>query len=342
MAQVARYTPQMIAQYEQAGYWTSEYPVDFWEQNAQRFPDREALVCGTQRYSWASAAKAIDQLALGLVDCGLIKDDVLGLQAPNSATLLLLRLAAEKAGIISLLIPPTFSRAEVGAIVRGIRLRGVVLSNSDRALELADVYQEKAESSIRLFSIGEPVLPFAINIESWLTSSNLLNEPRGVPKRRSFGPYEYAAIVTTSGTTGTPRFVEHTACARAAAGRVYIDRLKLTDEDVIAGMVSIFAGNCDLVVYHTAPQVGAKIVLMDRYDPGQACRIIESERVTCAVFVPTLLHRLLAYEGLGRHDLSSLRIVTSFGAVLAPETAIAVERVLGVKVIQGHYCPVKS
>ena len=35
--------------------------------------------------------------------------------------------------------------------------------------------------------------------------------------------------------------------------------------DVIV-QVSIFAGNCDLLVHHTAPQVGARIVLVDHFD----------------------------------------------------------------------------
>jgi non-ribosomal peptide synthetase component E (peptide arylation enzyme) len=77
-------------------------------------------------------------------------------------------------------------------------------------------------------------------------------------------------------------------------------------------------------------------VLIDHFDPESACRIIEAERVTCAIFVPTLLHRLLAYKGLAEHDLSSLRVVTSFGAILVPEKAAAIERVLKVKVIQGY------
>ena len=336
MARVARYTPETVARYEQEGYWTRQYPVDFWQENALRFPERDALVFGTRRFTWKAAAQAIDRLAVGLVHCGFAKDDVLALQAPNSATLMLLRLAAEEAGVISLLVPPTFSRAEVGAIAGRLPLAGAVLPNTERARELAEVYRAGAAPSFRLLSIGESPLPGAIDVESWLARSCAPGEPaRGLEGRR-FRPYEYAAIITTSGTTGAPRFVEHTACARSASGRVYIDRLRLGCDDVVAAMVSVFAGNCDLVVHHTAPQVGARVVLVDRFDPESACRLLESERVTCAVFVPTLLHRLLAYEGLRRHDLSSLRIVTSFGAILAPEIAAEVERVLGVKVIQGY------
>ena len=336
MARVQRYTQQLVAGYERDGHWNGAYPVDFWESNALRDPHRDALVFGAQRYTWKTAVEAIHKLAMGLVSCGLRRNDVIALQAPNSAALMLLRLAAEKAGVVALLVPATFSRAEVGAITERLPLAGAVLSERARAQDLANVYRAGARESFALFSIGGSSIPGACDIESWLDVPYSATEAGRVLDGRRLQPYEYAAIITTSGTTEIPRFVEHTACARNASGRVYIDRLQLTHNDVVVGMVSIFAGNCDLLVHHTAPQVGARIVLVDHFDPQLACRLIESERATCAVFVPTLLHRLLAYDGLRRHDLSSLRVVTSFGAILAPGIAAEVERILGAKVIQGY------
>lgn len=337
MARVARYTKELITLYEQKGYWSAHYPVDYWEKNAREAPDCEALVFREQRFTWKTAVESINKLAIGLVKSGLARDDVLAIQAPNSATLMLLRLAAEKAGIISLLVPPTFSRSEIGAITERLPLAGVVVTSDKRGCQLASHYESRMSSiPLRLFTIGTTPMEGADHVDSWLKADHSACEVSRILEGRGFLPYEYSAIITTSGTTGTPQFVEHTACARTASGRVYIDRLKLNSGDVIAGMVSIFAGNCDLMVYHTAPQAGAKSVLLDRFDPETACRVIEAERVTCAVFVPTLLHRLLAYEGLRGHDLSSLRIVTSFGAVLAPEIAAKVEEVLDVKLIQGY------
>ncbi len=337
MAQVARYTKELIALYERNGYWVGDYPVDYWERNARETPDREALVFGEQRFTWKTAVEGIHKLALGLVQGEFARNDVLALQAPNSASLMLLRLAAEKAGVVSLLVPPTFSRAEISAIIEHLPLAGAVLTGDDRGREHAAVYRSGARtSSFRVFTIGALSIPGVWDIESWLQTEYSASEVSQAIGGRRLSPYEYAAIITTSGTTGAPRFIEHTACARVASGRVYIERLKLRPSDVVMGMMSFFAGNCDLIVHHTAAQVGAKVVLLDRFDPETACRMIESEQVTCAVFVPTLLHRLLAYEGLQRHDFSSLRIVTSFGAILASEIAARIEEVLGVKVIQGY------
>lgn len=336
MALVERYTPELVRAYAAAGYWTPDYAVDFWRRNARERPDKEALCAPDGRYTWAQAVALVESVAAGLLDDGWRRDDRLLLQAPNSAALLILRLACEAAGVVSVLVPPTFARAEIEAVVDLLAPRGVAVAASRRGAELLAVYESLVQPGVRLdlrYSIGASTIAGSRSLQRWPH-----DRPVGAarPSYQRFGPYEYPAVIMTSGTTGAPRCVEHTACARLAAGRQYVERLRLTDDDVICGFTSIFAGTCDLLAYHTAPQVAAKIVLAEQFVPEDACMLIERERVTGAVFVPTLLHRLLSDPRLEEHDLSSLRFVASFGAMLAPELAQQAELRLGARVIQGY------
>lgn len=324
MPAVRRYTDDLVREYVAAGYWTPDYPVDFWRKNAKLRPDRPAIVAADGSYTWKTALDRIERLGRGLIADGLRRDDVIVLQAPNSAELLLLRLACEAAGVVAMLVPVTFSRAEVEAIIRQVNPRGVALPPGERGAELLGNYRNLP---LR-YTLGSPVL------EGTRSTLDCAGDS-GKSVAGSY-PYGYAAITTTSGTTSMPRCVEHTACARLAAGRQYIERLRLTENDVICGFTSMFAGNCDLLLYHTAPQAGCTLVLVDAFAPETACQLIEREKITGAIFVPTLLHRLLAYRGIADHDISSLRFVTSFGAMLAPEVAAQAEARLGVRVIQGY------
>ena len=322
MAHVARYTPDLVARHVGAGRWTPEYPVDFWRRNARERGGELAVVAPDGRHTWAEAVERIERLAAGLVADGWRKDERLALQAPNSASLLFLRLACEAAGIVTILVPATFSRSEVEGIERVLAPRGVAVDAGAAGAQRLSHYRAAA---IRYTIDGAP-----------LPGTRALPAGDARLAGTAFGPWEYAAITTTSGTTGTPRFVEHAACARLAAGREYLRRLAIGPGDAICAFPSIFAGNCDLVAYHAAPQAGARVLLVDAFDPEAACALVERERATGAVFVPTLLHRLLAWPGLGSRDLSSLRFVTSFGAMLAPELAAETERRLGARVIQGY------
>ena len=55
------------------------------------------------------------------------------------------------------------------------------------------------------------------------------------------------------------------------------------------------------------------------------CEVVQSERITHALLVPTLLYRLLDLNSSGRYDLSSLSNLTYGAAPMAPA---AVERLI--------------
>ncbi|MCB5224311.1 MAG: fatty acid--CoA ligase family protein [Candidatus Cloacimonetes bacterium] len=337
MALVSRYPKELVKQYQEQRHWDGKYPIDYWEANALLRPTEEALIYHTERFTWQSAVKTAYSLATGFLNSGLKKNDILALQGSNSALLFLVRLAAEKAGIITLLIPPGFSKREISSISDKLTLAGVVLGNDKKTQTLLPFYEELSDKKpIRIYTIGDFEFPRHQKIDSWVDCQNSSLRLKSFLSGNGFLPFEYATIITTSGTTGLPQLVENPACARTASGRVYIERLQLTSKDVILGTVSIFSGNCDLLTYYTAAQAGAKIVLIKDCEPASICRAIEEEKVSCAVFVPTLLHRLLAYKNINEYDLSTLRIVTCFGALLAPELAAKVENSLKVKIIQGY------
>ena len=192
MARVARFSDQLVSSYEVAGLWTREYPVDYWEANARKYPHRNALVFGSDRFTWLQAVEAVHKLAAGLVKSGFRKDDIIALHAPNSATLLLLRLAAEKAGVISLLVPPAFSRLEVERISQQLSLAGAVVCADDRGRDVASGYVSGArQPSFALFSIGNSKVEGSHPVAAWLEREWSAGEIEEALHGRSFGPYEY-------------------------------------------------------------------------------------------------------------------------------------------------------
>jgi len=63
---------------------------------------------------------------------------------------------------------------------------------------------------------------------------------------------------------------------------------------------------------------GATTVLMERWDPTEALRLIEAEGVTTTNMVPTMLGDLLTAIESGRsNDCSSLRLLTTAGSAIS-------------------------
>jgi acyl-CoA synthetase (AMP-forming)/AMP-acid ligase II len=74
---------------------------------------------------------------------------------------------------------------------------------------------------------------------------------------------------------------------------------------------------------------GARVVVMDHFDAGLALELIERERCTVTVMVPTMLQMLVNHEAAGSFDLRSLRAVLYAGAPISPATARRARELLG-------------
>ena len=338
MAKVSRYTKEMVDQYVKAGYWTRELTVDFWDRNAVLYPDEEALVDSRSRLTWMQAKQRIDRLALSLLNLGFKKDEVLLIQLYNSVELNLIRLACEKAGILLAIVPYTFRHTELESVLKQVEARGVFIPYEFRGFNYFEMFEEirpRVQALKYIFVIGDGVPDTAISVQEMMDQEAKF--PRDdYPEKFKFGPFEFEEIMTTSGTTGTPKCVEWTGCARLAQARQYIKKLNLTRHDVIAAFSPSTGAATECLVYRCPPQVAAKTIMIERFTPEEACQLIERERITVAGIVPTMIVRLLEYPGIQEHDLSSLRILVSTGSLLLYQVAKEAEEKIGCSICQGY------
>jgi cyclohexanecarboxylate-CoA ligase len=132
---------------------------------------------------------------------------------------------------------------------------------------------------------------------------------RGLPGTDPDAVHE---VIFTSGTTGEPKGVMHTPNTVLASVWPVLERLDLSERDVIL-MASTFAhqtgylyGVCTTLV------LGATGVWLDVWSAETAAQLVERERVTFTMGATPFLRDLTYVPG--RHDLSSLRVFISAGA----------------------------
>ncbi len=78
----------------------------------------------------------------------------------------------------------------------------------------------------------------------------------------------------------------------------------------------VTANNCGA---YAVTAGGGVLVLMYRWDAGEALRLIERERVTAMSGVPVMSRELLAHPDFAKHDTSSLMSLGGGGAPLQPD-----------------------
>jgi len=331
MVAVSRYTREMIDSYVREGYWTPERTVDFWFRNAESRPYACAIADGRDAYTWSEGVRAIDAIAAGLVTAGVPRDAVLLVQAPNSVLFVLFRLACERAGVVPAFLHSGSRRSEIEAIAKKVHPVGAIIGTLGKFDHLP-LYRELVQKLglAHLFTIESN--PYGI---ASIADLAVASAGEAIPGERPIQPYEMTGIVTSSGTTGLPKCIEYSCWPRLASSRVYIERLKITRDDVILTCVPFYTGGGDMQ-FHAAPQIGAKFIVLDQFSPEGTCATIEREGVTGAVMVPTMMARIAGLPNLRSYNLSSLRWVVSGGGMLPYDIGTRFEDATGGKITQGY------
>lgn len=125
-----------------------------------------------------------------------------------------------------------------------------------------------------------------------------------------------AFVLLTGGTTGTPKGAPRSV-GSAFASAQFLDRVPLEAQQTVLLCAPLFHGTA-LSQFIIGLNLGCTIVIHGRFDAARALAQIESHRCDAVVLVPTMLHRILRSRDLDTRDTSSLRIIFTAGAALAP------------------------
>lgn len=302
--------------YTKLGYWGKPTILDLWERNARVNPGREAVVESTKRMTWAQAKEWYDRVALGLLELGIKRDEVVASQLPNLVETLLLMRALEKAGILGLPLMTTLRHSELEYLLKSVNARGIVILPEYRNFDYYQMVQELRPSLPNLeytFIVGDEAPTGTISLKEMSEKPLERKYPQDYLDRTKIGPYDIRTLRTTSGTTGLPKIIEYLN-GEWLVGKTDADRWKMTGDDIAIALAPVIGGPGGGPSHWAAPYVAAKAVMMERFDAEEALRLIEKERVTIAGGVPAQMAQMVSHPKLDRYDTRSLRAFFTAGA----------------------------
>ncbi len=335
----SRFTPELINYYIKQGFWDSKLVADHVGENAKNYPGKEAIIDSRARLTWADVNQKSDQIALGLLELGFKKDDVILEQLPNFVELYLVLLAGEKAGITIVTCQPTFRHYEISAIAQHVKAKGIVIPLSYRDFNYFDMVTEirpKLPELKHIIVTGNEIPAEAVSFNGILQQKLQDKYPQDYLKGTRFKPYEIVRVNTTSGTTGIPKCAVWETSILKSAGKILARRWELNSQDILGAFYNIVGGGLSIASFYSVPQVAAKLVMLERFTPEGFCELVQREKITVATIVPTEMARLLDYPEIDKYDLSSLRLLVHSTTFLPRELAIRAEKKLRCKYVQTY------
>lgn len=279
------------------------------------YPKKEAVVCGETRMDYETFGGRVFRLCQGLTALGLRKNDRLAILHENSREFLETYFAAAHLGII--LVPLNYRLAP--------KELSMILNDSETKIIIAQgQFYEKVNACSRAVPTLERIIWTRREVESIgqgeLAYEGLLAEHAPEPPPSTpIQDDDVAHLYYTSGTTGRPKGVmlTHKNVKSHALGT--IAELHLTDGDNWFHVAPLFH-LADAWATFAITWVGGKHVLIPSFDPGKVLEMIEKEKITLSNLIPTMLNMMVNHPDVGRFDYSSLRVILSGGAPIAPET----------------------
>lgn len=272
--------------------------------SAARFGDKPALVTATRSLTYVELDELSDRLAAGLVERGVRPGEVVSLYAPNRWEWVVAYHAALKVGAVVNPVNVMLTPEELAFVLRDCGAVAVFTS-AEQAARVVELTGDLPHlRSVVAFGEAEGAVPFTELLAS-----------AGPAPRVAVDAGTASTIGYTSGTTGHPKGAvqSHRAvllnCALTATmhGRV-------ADDVVVTALPAPHVyGN---VVINGTFMVGGTVVLMERFNPADALRLIEQHRATLFEGVPAMYAMLLADPAIDDADLTSLTRCTVGGQTI--------------------------
>jgi len=330
-------TRQRVDELTAAGLWEDVRLGEVVAKTVASTPAKTALIDRRGRLSYGELAALVDDLAVGFLELGVRRGDVVSLQLPNWNEFVALMLALERIGAVVNPVAPIFREREVAGMFRLARPVAVVAPAEFRGFAHVAMMRElqaQVPSLRYVVSVGQsPAADF--DLEELAERGRRSSIDRAVLELLAPDPNDVAELIFTSGTTGEPKGVMHTHNTLIAGTRAMIDAQRVGPDDVFH-MASTFAHQTGyLFGARLFAQAGGTGVFQDVWDPACFVDLIEAEGITMSCGATPFLTDLLRVPGVEGRDLSSFRIFGCFGAPIPGPVLEDARRRLPVRVMPG-------
>jgi acyl-CoA synthetase (AMP-forming)/AMP-acid ligase II len=300
---------------------------DMWANTAAN-ADKDYLVYGEERWTYAQASESINRIANWLSQHGVKQHDRVAINMRNYPEWMLCYWAITSMGATVVGMNAWWVADEIDYALKDSS-PVVLICDAERLARFDTIrsdYPDLSVVAVRCDEAPEYVTDWA----------DVLQAAPELPDA-SIAPDDDACIFYTSGTTGRPKGAQltHRSCtnnvlsmlfgnlvqgaALAKAGTPAPENPNAPEQ--IAAMIAtplfhVTANNC---VAQTATAAGGKLVLLHKWNPSEALRLIAEEKVTNFSGVPVMVREIVNHPEFDSFDTSSLGALGGGGATVQPD-----------------------
>ncbi|CAM3157618.1 long-chain fatty acid--CoA ligase [Nocardioides dubius] len=315
----------------------------FLEDSARNYPDRDAVVLGETRLTYAQVNAGANQVANFLVSKGIQPGDKVALSCPNLPYFSLVYYGILKAGAVVVPLNILLKGREVAYHLGDSEAKAYFCFEGTADLAIgAEGHAgfEQADGCEHFVVITvDPAAPSPI--EGTTTLGQALAGQAPTFETVATDADDTAVILYTSGTTGQPKGAElrHSNMHSNALVSRDLFGANADDPDTYLCVLPLFHSFGQTVIQNGAFAFGGTVVMLPRFEANAALGLMLREKVTFFGGVPTMYWGLLGAltEDVDVATLAAnLRVAVAGGSALPIEVHKEFERRFGVTILEGY------
>jgi len=270
-------------------------------------PERDCMVFGEKRWTYARTNDRINRLANGLAELGVGKGDRVGIIQVNCNQYIESYFALAKLGAI--LVPLNFRAKadELSYMIANAEAKVLLMGN--RYIDLVNTILPQLPSVKQCISMDS-------SSEGMLYYEDIINSSSSEECICEIDDEDITILMYTAGTTGRPKGVpmRHSAFVVYVLDNVEPASPEIEEKNLLTVPLYHVAG---IQAMLAAVYGGRTLVLMSQFEVKEWLETVQREQATRAMLVPTMLKRVIDDPDFTKYDLTSLQVIT-YGAAPMP------------------------
>lgn len=330
--------------------------TDFLKNSAVAYPNHDAIYFFGKTMTYQQLLEDAYRCANALIRLGVKKNDAVALMLPNIPQYVICYYGILFAGGIVVQTNPLYAERDLEHHFKDSGVETIV------CLDLVYAKVKKVKASSRLKNIIvtriQDALPFPKNLlypfvqrkkgnvqpiihkqEPIMWLSRLLSASSSNPVETVINPQEDIAVLQyTGGTTGVSKGVMLTHAnliANVVQSGAWMYRSH-KGKEVMLTVVPMFHVYGMTICMNYGISIGAKLVLVPKFDVEALLKLIDSQKVTLFPGAPTMYIGIINEPNSHKYRLDSIECCMSGSAPLPMEVQQSFERLSGGKLVEGY------
>jgi len=316
--------------------------IGLFEDSAKKFPDNTLTYFMGFELSYNQILDIVNRIATKLTELGIKKGDCVAIHFTNNPAFVTAYYGILKIGAVVTSISPLFKSLEVKRQLNDSEAKvyigwegfnGIV----DPIIGETGVKQ-KFYSNLAPYLSPDPMAPPQFEMGGEPTWEDLVRDTKPNPPDVKIERDDLAMLQYTGGTTGYPKgamLTHGSIVANVIQASAWMPDKELGKEVLLAALPFYHIYMCFMM--NIAVNMGAKLTCV--FNPREAHELIEAIEATKVTIFPgvaALYNNLNNYEGIEKHDLSSVKYCLSSAGALPLEVLNTFELLTGAKLREAY------